>query len=168
MTYLNLSYISLCIALLNGCSIYSFSGASISEETETVSINYIRNEADLIEPNLSNRLTEALIQKCQTETDLIIVDSGSADINFSGKITEYEVQPIAIQNNETAAQNRLTIAVEINYINNTNKTDNFTQLFTQYADFNSNTNLSEVEEILNNLIIEEIIEDIFNRSFMNW
>ena len=157
----------MCLVLLNGCSIYSFSGASISEETKTVSINYIRNQANLIEPNLSNKLTEALIQKCQTETDLTIVDT-AADINFSGKITQYEVQPISIQNNETAAQNRLTIGVEINYINNTNKTDNFNQLFTQYADFNSNTNFSEVEEMLNNLIIEEIVEDIFNRSFMNW
>lgn len=167
MTYLNLTYICLCLILLNGCSIYSFSGASISEETTTVSINYIRNQANLIEPNLSNKLTEALIQKCQTETDLTIVDT-AADINFSGKITQYEVQPISIQNNETAAQNRLTIGVEINYINNTNKADNFNQLFTQYADFNSNTNFSEVEEMLNNLIIEEIVEDIFNRSFMNW
>ncbi|MAZ57949.1 MAG: hypothetical protein CMP56_00840 [Flavobacteriales bacterium] len=167
MTYLNLTYICLCLVLLNGCNIYSFSGASISEETKTVSISYIRNQANLIEPNLSNKLTEALIQKCQTETDLTIVDT-AADINFSGKITQYEVQPISIQNNETAAQNRLTIGVEINYINNTNKTDNFNQLFTQYADFNSNTNFSEVEEMLNNLIIEEIVEDIFNRSFMNW
>ncbi len=167
MTYLNLSYIYLCITLLSGCGIYSFSGASIPAETETCSINYIQNEADLIEPNLSNRLTEALIQKCQTETDLTIVDAGS-DINFSGKIIKYEVQPIAIQNNETAAQNRLTIGVEINFISNINKTDNFTEIFTQYADFNSNINFSEVEEMLNNLIIEEIVDDIFNKSFMNW
>ena len=167
MTYLNSYYIYLCLILLNGCSIYSFSGASISEHTETVSIKYIRNEADLIEPQLSNRLTEALIQKCQTETNLTILETG-ADINFSGKIVQYEVQPIAIQNNETAAQNRLTIGVEINYINNTNNTDSFNQLFTQYADFNSNTNFSEVEETLNNLIVEEIVEDIFNKAFMNW
>lgn len=167
MTYLNSCYVYLFIILLNGCSVYSFSGASISEQTQTVSINYILNEADLIIPNLSNKLTEALIQKCQTETDLTIVE-GVADVNFSGKITNYDIQPIAIQNNETAAQNRLTISVDINYINNNNNSDNFNQIFTQYSDFNSNTNFSEVEEMLNNLIVEQIIDDVFNKSFMNW
>ena len=78
------------------------------------------------------------------------------------------MQPIAIQNNETAAQNRLTISVEINYINAINNSDNFKQNFIHYSDFNSDENFLEMEETLNNIIIENLVEDIFNKAFMNW
>ena len=52
--------------MYTSCGLYSFSGASIAEEVNTVCINYIQNEAKLIEPNLENKFTEALITKCQT------------------------------------------------------------------------------------------------------
>ena len=42
----------------------------------------------------------------------------SSDLLFSGEITKYEFQPVSIQDTEIAAQNRLTISLKINYINN--------------------------------------------------
>ena len=117
MIYKNyfLHYIIIVMLLIfNSCGIYSFTGASIPEEANTICVYYIKNEANLIEPNLSNTLTENLINKCLTETNLNLKD-GEGDITFSGKITKYTVKPISIQNNETAAQNRLSIAVEIIY-----------------------------------------------------
>ena len=167
MIYRNLYYIYLFIMIVSGCSIYSFSGASIPEEANTVSIHYIENHADLIQPTLSSDLTESLIEKCQTETNLIMTKK-NGDLQFFGKIIKYELQPIAIQNNETAAQNRLTISVEINYINTINNSDNFNQNFIHYSDFNSDQNFLEIEETLNNIIIEDLVEDIFNKAFMNW
>ena len=80
--------------MYTSCGLYSFSGASIAEEVNTVCINYIQNEAKLIEPNLANKFTEALITKCQTETNLATV-SNTADINFSGRIIQYEVEPVS-------------------------------------------------------------------------
>ena len=167
MIYRNLYSLCLFIILTNGCNIYSFSGASIPEKANTISIHYIENQADLIQPTLSNNLTESLIQKWQTETTLIMQKT-NGDLQFFGKIIEYKVQPIAIQNNETAAQNRLTISVEINYINTINNSDNFKQNFIHYSDFNSDENFLEMEETLNNIIIENLVEDIFNKAFMNW
>ena len=153
--------------IISSCGIYSFSGASIPENAETIKIHYIKNNADLIQPNLSNLLTESLISKCQAETDLTITNNDS-DLLFAGEITKYEIQPVSIQDNEIAAQNRLTISLKINYINNLDSSLSFEKNFTDYVDFNSNSILSEVEEELNITIVNNLIDDIFNSAFMNW
>ena len=153
--------------IISSCGIYSFSGASIPENAETIKIHYIKNNADLVQPNLSNLLTESLISKCQAETDLTITNNDS-DLLFSGEITKYEIQPVSIQNNEIAAQNRLTISLKISYTNNLDSSLSFEKNFTDYVDFNSNSILSEVEEELNITIVNNLIDDIFNSAFMNW
>ena len=157
----------LLIILINSCGVYSLSGASIPENAKTIKIHYIKNNADLIQPSLSNLLTETLINKCQAETDLTITNQ-SSDLLFSGEISKYEVEPISIQNNELAAQNRLTISLKINYINHLESSLNFEKTFTDYVDFDSNSILSEIEEDLNILIVNNLVEDIFNTAFMNW
>ncbi len=155
------------VLLLTNCNIYSFSGASISEDVKTVSISYIQNQASLIQPSLSNNITESLTNKCLTETPLDLVEN-NGDISFSGTITNYMISPVAINNTETASQNRLSITVEITFINKYNPDDNFTKLFSQYADFNSNSNFSEIEEDLCSSIILDLVDDIFNQSLVNW
>ena len=137
------------------------------KNAQTICIYYIENTASLIEPNLSNRLTEMLKTKCLNETQLTWKDE-NADINFSGKIIDYKVDPIAIQNNEIAAQNRLTITVEIIYTNQIDETQNFKKTFISYEDFNSDENFYEKEEVLNTVIIENLVNDIFNAGLVNW
>ena len=160
---------SLIIFLMNiqGCGIYSFSGTSIPNEANTICVYYIDNKAPLVEPNLSNNLTEMLKTKCLNETNLILTDK-NGDINFSGKIIDYKVEPVAIQNNETAAKNRLTITVEIIYDNKIDDSQNFNKIFSHYEDFDSNKNFYTEEALLNNIIIENLIDDIFNSALVNW
>lgn len=161
-----LIYISICCVIAS-CNIYSFSGASISEKTKTIEVNYINNEAGLIQPNLSNLLTESLITKCQRETNLEITNT-NGDVLFTGTIVHYIIEPIAIENNEIAAKNRLSIAVEINFINKIDNTKSFNKKFTEYIDFNSDAIFTDIEEDLNITIVDNLVEDIFNSAFMNW
>ena len=161
-------FLFLVIAItLKNCGIYSFSGTSIPDNTKSFYVNYINNVADLIQPTLSDNFTEELKTKCLNETPLVWQDK-DADINFSGKIMNYSIQPVSIQNNEIAAKNRLTISVEITYQNKIDKSQNFNQLFSQYTDFESNQNFPEIEEELNNIIITNLIDDIFNKALVNW
>ena len=155
------------VIYLSGCGIYSFSGASISDNTQTIYIKQINNQATLISPYLSDNLTEALKTKCLNETSLNWKEQ-EADIEFSGFITNYIIEPVSIQNNETAAKNRLTINVNINYINRVDESQNFNRTFSQYADFDSSTSFSEAEEELNHTIIDDLIDDIFNAALVNW
>ncbi len=152
---------------LYSCVSYSFSGASIPEKAKTVSIKTFPNNASMVNPSLSSQLTEALKTKIQSQSNLILTGSG-ADLSFEGEITQYFTQPIAIQGDQTAALNRLTITITVRYANRFDEKQNFEQTFSRYLDYSSSKNLSEVESDLVTQISDLLVEDIFNKAFVNW
>ena len=152
---------------ISSCGIYSFNGASISKNTKTISIKYFTNNASTIQPILSQVITEKLKDYFTQQTNLSINDN-DGDLNFSGEITKYEIKPMAIQSNEVAGKNRLTIAVKVDFTNYYDNEYNFSHTFSRYRDYESSQNFSEIEEILIEEISNELIEDIFNKSVVNW
>jgi hypothetical protein len=152
---------------LNSCSVkYSFTGAS-TVGLKTMSIQYFQNRATLVQPTLSQNLTEALIDKCKSQTNLKLVNE-QADVVFEGEITEYKTETLTISGDARAATNRFTIRVNVRYTNFVEPDNSFEQTFSRYEDYDSNRNLSDVEGELSTRIIELLIEDIFNRAFVNW
>ena len=87
---------------------------------------------------------------------------------FEGEITSYTIKPISIQANETARQNRLTIKVQVKFVNKFDKNINFNSTFSRYKDFPADEDLSQVEETYMEEICTELVEDIFNKSVVNW
>lgn len=153
---------------LSSCSVkYSFTGTSIDPEIKSVSIQYFESFAPLAKPTLSQVFTEALKDRFIQQTNLSLVQKGG-DIQFSGKITGYETRPVAIQGNETAALNRLTITVEVDFVNTQDEKKNFKQKFSRFEDYSSNQSLSSVEDALIEEINEQLIQDIFNKSVSDW
>lgn len=146
---------------------YSFSGVNISPDIKTVTVNYFPNRAPVVQAQLSQLFTDALIDKIQSNTSLELMPSGG-DLTFSGEIRNYETRPTAITGNETAARNRLTISIKVVYTNNLDPDANFESSFSRYEDYDSSQNLADVENELIELIIENILEDIFNKAFVNW
>ena len=153
--------------LLFSCGIYSFNGASIPKNAETVSVDYFINSAPTKQPTLSQVLSERLKDFFTTQTNLIIAQN-NGDLNFTGEIIKYEIKPIAIQSNETAGQNRLTISIKVNFKNSYNNEFNFEHTFSRYRDYESSQNFSEIENLLIEEISTELIEDIFNKAVVNW
>ncbi len=162
-------YLFLALALLlGGCSVkYSFTGASISPEVKTVSIASFPNVASLVNPTLAASFTEALKEKFVTQTSLSLQNFGG-DLDFAGEITTYDVAPVAIQGNETAALNRLTIAVHVKFVNLRDDKANFDRSFSAYEDYSANRPFSDVEGELVATIQEKLVEDIFNAAVANW
>ena len=152
---------------ISSCGIYSFNGASISKNTKTITIKYFTNNASTIQPTLSQVITEKLKDYFTQQTNLSINDN-DGDLIFSGEITKYEIKPMAIQSNEVAGKNRLTIAVKVDFTNVYENEYNFSHTFSRYRDYESSQNFSEIEEILIEEISNELIEDIFNKSVVNW
>ena len=152
---------------LAACGIYSFTGASISADIETVSVDYFQNNASMVQPTLSNIMTEGLKDQFISQTNLSLTDA-IGDLQFEGEITGYVVKPIAIQANETAAQNRLTISVKVTFTNNLDENQNYSQSFSHYADFDSSQDLSSIETELIDQIVEVLSENIFNKAVANW
>ncbi len=153
---------------MQSCKVsYSFTGANISPDVKTYSVAYFPNRAKLVNPNLSQQLTEALKEKLQRQTSLNEVDE-TGDLEYSGTITNYEVRPIAIQKGDLAAQNRLTISINLKYVNNRNHEQDFERTFSAFEDYGSQSMLSDIEESLVPEIMDKLLEDIFNATIANW
>lgn len=159
-------FLGIILIVQGGCGIYSFSGAS-TEGLSTVSIQYFQNRASLVQPGLSQTLTDALIDKCKAQTNLNITN-GPGDANFEGQISDYNTRPLTVSADATAAMNRFSISVFVKFTNSTDPDKSFEQTFSRYEDYNSSSDLNDVEEELSEKIIEMIVEDIFNRAFVNW
>ena len=161
-------YMVLLLALVcHGCGIYSFSGASIPPEAKTVSVQYFPNQAPLINPTLSNDLTTALRDAMMNQTSLDMVESGG-DLAFEGEITDYRTTPVAITSGQTAALNRLTITVNVRFVNVFDESKSFETRFSHYEDYPSEQELTSVQDALTSVIIEALVEDIFNKALVNW
>lgn len=157
-------------ALLSACS-YKFSGAS-TEGLKTVNVRVFENNAPLVVPTLSNQLTEAFKTRIRNQTKLSLT-TNEADAIFEGRITGYDIKPVALQGTSTptAGANRLTITISVKYTNTVkdHEKESFEESFTRY--FNFPLTGAPVQSLLPAAIEninQQLTEDIFNRAFAQW
>ena len=160
-----LFYIIITTTLL-GCGAYSFTG--VTTDAESIQIDFFPNQAPLVEPNLTQRFTNDLQELFTRQTNLALVPN-NGELHLSGEITGYRVTPLSGVSNQTAAQNRLTVTVNVRYVNTKNEKDDFERSFSFYSDFAANSQLTgSVLETALDEIIERITQDIFNAALSNW
>lgn len=152
---------------ISSCGIYSFTGASIHPDAKTVSVEFFKNDAPIFNPTLSQEFTEMLQDKLSSQTTLDLVE-GKGHLHFKGRITDYNVTPMALKVGETAAQNRLTITVKVEFANEMQDTYDFNQSFTRYFDYPSEQILSDAEPEIVPQILELLTDDIFQKAVVNW
>ncbi len=150
-----------------GCGVYSFTGASIPPQAETISVAHFPNDASLVQPTLSQRFTDELQDMFMRQTNLTLIE-GIGDLHFEGAITEYRTEPIAIGDDDRARMNRLTITVRVAFLNEYDQEAEFERSFSRYYDYDSNESLAQVENQAIDQITEELAEDIFNQALVNW
>ncbi|MCL2247200.1 MAG: LPS assembly lipoprotein LptE [Lentimicrobiaceae bacterium] len=163
------AFVLLCVFVFGSCRVhFSLTGGSVNPNAKTVYVATFPNNASLINPNLSQEFTTALKDKIQSQTPLTIIDLKYADYVFEGAITNYTITPIALQGDDKAAMNRLTISVRVTFKNKFEETLNFDQTFQRYSDYSSALNFTNVESGLMQEIVSALTEDIFNKAFVNW
>lgn len=151
----------------SGCGIYSFSGGKLKPGLEKVSIEIFENNASIVVPTLAQDLTEKMKDRFISQSNLQLVNY-DGDLQLSGAINRYDVSPVAIQGNETAANNRLTITIKVKYDNVKYPEDSWDKTFSQFEDFSSSQSLSDVEAGLIEEIIDRLTQDVFNQVLANW
>lgn len=165
-------FILLTALCCNSCKLasvsYSMTGASISPDVKTFSVDYFPNKAPLVVPYLSSLFTEKLTTYMRSKTGLTQMTDNNGDIRFEGQIVGYYQRPIDIQKDEMAASNRLTIEIRVKYTNIKDDTYDFTSNFSNYEDYSINENFDSIEEELINKILDKIIDDIYNKALVNW
>ncbi|MCF6181673.1 LptE family protein [Lutibacter sp.] len=161
-------FLILTLFIAQSCGIYSFTGANISSDVKTVQIDYFPNNAILVEPTLSEAFTRKLQDLFLQQTNLDLVKAGG-DLQFEGEITGYKINPMTATAQQTAAQNRLTITVNVRFFNNKNEEDNFERTFSHYYDYDAKAQLTgAVLDDAFTEILERITQDIFNASVAKW
>jgi hypothetical protein len=156
------------VMLLNGC--YSFKGISIDPNIKTFFVRNFDNAASNAPPTLAVDFTERLKDKVRTETPLLL-KTDAPDAEFSGRITDYRVVPVAPKPGETVALNRLEIRFQVNYIVNKEGAEGgwvSERNFSHFADFANTADLLSVQDELIRQIGDQLLEDIFNAAFNNW
>ena len=116
---------------------------------------------------MSQKFTDALQDQFIQQTSLNLTQS-NGDLQFEGYISDYQITPISISSNDQANQNRLSIKVFVRFNNLIENDKSFEKSFNRFADFDSNIEISNIEEDLMDEIIIELINDIFNTAVVNW
>lgn len=161
-------FLLLFVGILQGCAIQvTFNGASIPENIQTASVQLFDNRAAYINPVLSQTFTEGLKDRIINGSRLTLAE-GTGDVDFSGAITGYDTEPLAIQADATAAETRLTVRVNVRYENFKDPENSWESSFSAYRDFPSEQNITAIEGELVDEIVEELTENIFNKAFADW
>lgn len=121
----------------------------------------------LVYAPLSQKFTEALKDKYTRQTKLQLLREGG-DLDLEGEITNYTLTPQAVKEDAYASQTRLTITVRVRYTNRTNPDEDFEQTFSAYQEFGNENTIDMVQEQLCELIISEIVDQIYNGTVANW
>lgn len=154
--------------LFVSCGIYSFTGASISNDIKTIEIHFFNNYAPVVNPKLSQTFTQDLQDLFLKRTNLSLVDN-NGDLAFEGEITNYEQSSVGITGDNISSQIRLTIEVNVRFYNNKDDSQNFEKKFRHYEDIEGSGIISgDVEDRLVSIILERLLEQIFNDSVANW
>lgn len=161
------SLLFLVLTTLNGCGVYNFTGTGNINAT-SFQVNYFLNNADLVEPGIERTFTIKLQDLIQNQTPLNLTNT-NGDLVYEGEIVQYRISPMTATANQTAAQNRLYMSINVRFTNKNNPEEDFERTFSHFYDYPANQQLigaslnTALEEIY-----ERITQDIFNASLAKW
>lgn len=152
---------------LNSCSVYNFTGTG-KIDAKTFQVNYFQNNAPLVQPGIERTFTLKLQEILQNQTNLNLTNT-NGDLFYEGEITGYNITPMSATANQTAAQNRVTITVNVRFVNRNKEADNFEKPFSFFYDYPGDQQLTgrNLTTALD-VIFERITQDIFNESLAKW
>lgn len=159
------------ILLLHGCGAYNFTGGDVGSAT-SFQVNYFQNYAtqnpgSTFEPGLDRDFTLALQDLILNQTNLELRNS-DADLIYEGEIVQFRISPMTATAEQRAAQNRLTMGVNVRFFNRTKEDVDFEQSFSFFYDYDANAQFSTVRDEALTAIFERITQDIFNASLADW
>ena len=165
----------LCLFLLAGCMFssckfsYSFTTKSTLDYTKvsSISIKDFPNMASYVYAPLSQNFTEELKDKFTRQTKLRVLREGG-DLDLEGEIVGCDFTPMAVREDAYASQTRFTITVRVRFTNNTNPEDDFEQSFSAYQEFSNTNTIDQVQDELSEIILKEIVDNIFNETVAKW
>jgi benzoyl-CoA reductase/2-hydroxyglutaryl-CoA dehydratase subunit BcrC/BadD/HgdB len=151
--------------ILAGC--YSFKGVVVPPEVDTFYVENFTLRIGTSPAAIEVVIAEELRKKIREGSRLRANDT-EPDVEFSGVITRYGVEFAGATAGDEAALNKLTMSVNIEYIDNIDDERSFKKDYSQFTTFDASVDLQDVEDGLITTLVDEITEQIFNDTYTDW
>ena len=158
--------VPLSVLLIYGCN-YKFNQVDIPVTIKTVRVQPFENKARYINTQLSPQLTDKLRQKIISQTKLTQVSNDNADYDISGFVSQYDVTTSGISNQQVSS-NRLTVSVNLTILDRKSGEEPRNVTASRSFDFSAQLTLPQAEAKLQDEIIRNLTDEIFNKIFSNW
>ncbi|MBO4673950.1 MAG: LptE family protein [Bacteroidaceae bacterium] len=161
--------LSLLVGLLSACTIsYKFTGTSIDyTKTKTISLDKFPIRANYVWSPMESMFYNTLSDAYARKTKLKVLKRGG-DLQLAGEIVEYSQTNKSISSDGYSAQVQLKITVNVRFVNNVKHEEDFEERFSATAEYDSSQQLAAVQEKLVQEIIDDIVDQIFNKTVANW
>lgn len=157
--------------LLTSCwpTSVGFKDGSIDPSWKYFSVETIKSEAANAPLNYAPLLTEELKDEIQNRTGLKLnTGNHESQINITGNVIGYEIAPVAIQGNDNASKNRLTITAMFDIFITSPEEDMMQVRASRFADYDATQDLGSIETNLYEEVNRQIIQDVINELLSNW
>lgn len=159
----------LAVLLLVSCSIsYKFNGASIDyTKTKTITIEQFPIRSSYVwgpmQAMFNNELTDIFARSTRLQQV-----KRNGDLMISGEITDYSQMNQGVGADGYSAQIQLKMTVNVRFVNNQNHKEDFEQSFSATTQYDSNLQLTSVQEELVTQMCKDLVDQIFNATVANW
>ena len=159
-----------CVGSGSGCGSYSFTGSALPPHVKTISIPVFEDQTRSGIPNLSDSITELLIDRFVNRTRLRLAASEvESDTILSGTVTRYRNQPAAVGAEEEATINRVNITVTARFEDRIKGRDMVPErTFTAFGEYDPSVVGLEGETVATIFALEQIADDVFTAATSNW
>lgn len=155
------------LLLVPGCAWYSFTGASIPDHLNTVAIPLVEDNTVSTVTGLDDEMTRLLVDRFVRQTRLNLeTDEQAADALLRVVINRYTNQPTSVSGQEQATRNRVTVAVQVTYVDQTTGTDLVSRSFSAFEEYDPFD--PSQEETAAFAALEKIADDVFTAATSNW
>ena len=166
---LRTSLLAILPIIVIACSVsYKFNGSSINyDKVKTISIGTFPIKSEYVYAPLATRFNEDLKDIFVRQTRLQLVRN-NADLEIDGEITGYNQYNQSVQSDGFSSETKLTLTVNVRFVNNTNHEEDFEQQFSAFRVYPSNQLLTAVQDTYISEMSKEITDQIFNATVANW
>ena len=147
---------------------YKFNGGNINyDKVNSISFSYFPIKSVYDYAPLGTKFNEDLKDIFLRQTRLKLVNN-NADLEIDGEITGYNQYNQAVSADGYSSETKLTITVNVRFVNNTNHEQDFEQQFSAFRVYDSRELLTAVQDGLIAEMTKEITDQIFNATVANW
>lgn len=158
--------------LLSGCwpTSFSFQDGSVPPEWKRFVIETLESTAANAPISYAPELTEELKDAIQNRVGLKLVQSEADDpqLIITGTVRDYNVAPLAVQGDDVAAKNRLTVKAYFEIFINAPEEDLMEINASRFVDFDADEDVGSIQTQLFAEINEQVIQDVLNKLLSNW